>query len=154
MRFAIVVLVALAAFLGPNFVRASWQDDSAAVSEANAEPRLVAAMFRSSWCGACRILEPRIEDVREELGESADVDWVRFNFTWGQRDGVRDLAVEEGIETVYDQFAGGTGFLVLMDRETGQVFEIVTMRYGREEIREAVDRWMIVVDRIEAAEGV
>ena len=41
-----------------------------------------------------------------------------------------------------------------MDRETGQVFEIVTMRYGREEIREAVDRWMIVVDRIEAAEGV
>ncbi|WP_203292028.1 thioredoxin family protein [Maricaulis parjimensis] len=154
MRFAIVVLAAMAAFLGPNFVRASWQDDAAMMSETSSEPRLVAAMFRSSWCGACRILEPRIEDVREELGESADVDWVRFNFTWGQRDGVRDLAVEEGIEEVYDQFAGGTGFLVLMDRETGQVFEIVTMQYGRDEIREAVERWMLVVDRIEAGEEV
>ncbi len=154
MRFAIVVLVALAAFLGPNFVRASWQDDSTVAAEASGEPRLVAAMFRSSWCGACRILEPRIEDVREDLGETAAVDWVRFNFTWGERDSVRDLAVEEGIEDVYDQFAGGTGFLVLMDRETGQVFEIVTMQYGRAEIREAVERWMIVIERIEAGEEV
>ncbi|WP_300543068.1 hypothetical protein [Maricaulis sp.] len=146
MRLVLVVLVALAAFLGPNFVRASWDEPVSA-----GQPRLVAAMFRSSWCSACRILEPRVEDVREAFGE-APIGWVRFNFTWGERGGLRDLAVEEGIAPLYDRMDGRTGFLVLMDRETGQVFEIVTMDYGREQIREALERWLIVVERLESVE--
>jgi thiol-disulfide isomerase/thioredoxin len=109
-------------------------------------------MFRSSWCSACRILEPRVDDVRAEMPD-APIDWIRFNFTWGERDGLRDLAVAEGIAPLYDQFAGSTGFLVLMDRDSGQVFEIITMRYGREEIREALERWQIVVERLESVEG-
>lgn len=155
MRFAALILAALALFLAPNFVRAAW-DEPAATEPAGSgqaeQPRLVAAMFRSSWCSACRILEPRVDDVRAELAD-APIDWIRFNFTWGERDGLRDLAVAEGIEPLYDQFAGSTGFLVLMDRDSGQVFEIITMRYGRAEIREALERWQIVVERLESVEG-
>ena len=40
-----------------------------------------------------------------------------------------------------------------MDRDSGQVFEIITMRYGRAEIREALERWQIVVERLESVEG-
>lgn len=155
MRFAALILAALALFLGPNFVRAAW-DEPAATERAGfgqaEQPRLVAAMFRSSWCSACRILEPRVDDVRAEFAD-APIDWVRFNFTWGERDGLRELAIAEGIEPLYDQFAGSTGFLVLMDRDSGQVFEIITMRYGRAEIREALERWQIVVERLESVEG-
>lgn len=147
MRLIAAMLAGLALFLGPNFVRASW--DGAASAD---EPRLVAAMFRSSWCGACRVLEPRVDDVRAEF-DGAGIDWVRFNFTWGQRDGLRDLAAEEGITPLYDRLAGRTGFLVLMDRETGQVFEIVTMDYDRDQIREALERWLVVVERLESVEG-
>ena len=134
----------------PALARNDWNEPAAA-SPAG-EPRLVAAMFRSSWCSACRILEPRVDDVRAEF-DGADIDWVRFNFTWGERDALRGLAVEEGIEPLYDQLAGRTGFLVLMDRETGQVFEIVTMDYGRDQIREALDRWLVVTERLESVEG-
>jgi len=147
MRLIAAVLAGLALFLGPNFVRAAW--DEAAQAQ---EPRLVAAMFRSSWCGACRVLEPRVEDVREEMA-GEPIGWVRFNFTWGQRDALRGLAEEEGIAPLYDELAGRTGFLVLMDRETGQVFEIVTMDYDRTRIREALERWLVVVDRLESVEG-
>ena len=146
MRLIAAVLAGLALFLGPNFVRAAWDGAGPA-----GEPRLVAAMFRSSWCGACRVLEPRVDDVRDEY-DGAAIDWVRFNFTWGQRDGLRDLAVAEGIAPLYDELAGRTGFLVLMDRETGQVFEIVTMDYDRDRIREALDRWLVVTERLESVE--
>ena len=147
MRLIATMLAGLALFLAPNFVRASW--DGAAPAD---EPRLVAALFRSSWCGACRVLEPRVEDVREAMA-GEPVGWVRFNFTWGERDGLRDLAEAEGIAPLYDELAGRTGFLVLMDRETGQVFEIVTMDYDRARIREALERWLVVVERLESVVG-
>lgn len=155
MRLSLVAIAALALFLGPNFLRANWEAPAAAqAAEAQTEapPRLVAAMFRSSWCGACRVLEPRVEDVREDFG-AAPIGWVKFDFTLGRRDELRETAEAEGIAALYEDFAGRTGFLVLMDRETGQVFEIVTMRYGREEIRAALERWLVVTERLESVEG-
>ncbi|SDM52927.1 thioredoxin domain-containing protein [Maricaulis salignorans] len=140
MRTALVVLALMAVFLGPNFMRGDWAAQAEAIEE---RPRLVAAMFRSSWCGACRILEPRVDDVRPDY-EDAAIEFVRFDFTLGQRERVRDLAVEAGITELYDELVGRTGFLVLMDRETGTVFEIVTTNYDRDHIREAIDRWLSV----------
>ena len=155
MRFSLslIFLAALAVFMAPNFLRPAWDGAQAAQAvEAGTEtaerPRLVAAMFRSSWCGACRILEPRVDDVREELA-GEPIDWVRFNFTWGQRDGLRELAAEEGIADIYDRFAGGTGFLVFIDRESGEVLETVTMRYDRDDIRDAALRWLSVTRHLE-----
>lgn len=148
MRFYIILATALAVFFSPNFFRADWDHARAdAAVEETAEPRLVAAMFRSSWCSSCRILEPRIEDIRPDYEDSA-VEFIKFDFTLGRRGGLRERAEEEGIVDLFDQLEGRTGFLVLMDRETGQVFEIVTMAYDRDNIRAALDRWLGVVDRL------
>lgn len=143
MRTALIVLALLGAFLAPNFLRGDWAAQAETGQVEQERPRLVAAMFRSSWCGACRILEPRIDDVRPDF-EDAAVEFVRFDFTLGQRGSVRDLAVEAGITGIYDELAGRTGFMVLMDRETGTVFEIITTNYDRDHIREAIDRWLAV----------
>lgn len=148
MRFYLIFFATIALIFAPNFFRADWDQARAdAVVEAPAEPRLVAAMFRSSWCGSCRILEPRIEDIRAEY-DDATVDFIKFDFTLGRRSGLRERAEEEGILELYDQLEGRTGFLVLMDRETGQVFEIITIAYDRDNIRAALDRWLSVVDRL------
>ena len=140
MRTLFVVLALMGVFLGPNFLRGDWAAQAQIVEE---RPRLVAAMFRSSWCGACRILEPRIDDVRPDYTDAA-IEFIRFDFTMGQRGAVRELAVEADITELYDRLVGRTGFMVLMDRETGTVFEIVTTNYDREHIREAIDRWLSV----------
>jgi hypothetical protein len=63
------------------------------------------------------------------------------------------MAEAEGLLSIYDEAAGSTGFMLLIDRETGQVFEMITMDYGLTQIREALDRWLHVVERLEA-EGV
>jgi thiol-disulfide isomerase/thioredoxin len=152
MRTALIILALAAAFLAPNFLRSDWAAEAETAQAEQERPRLVAAMFRSSWCGACRILEPRIDDVRPDYAD-AGVEFVRFDFTLGQRQSVRDLAVEAGITELYDELVGRTGFMVLMDRDSGTVFEIVTTNYDREHIREALDRWLSVTTTETAAAG-
>lgn len=117
-----------------------------AESPAPDSPRLVAAVFRSAWCGQCRILDPRIEDVRREFA-GEPIGWVEFDFTLGARRGLRQRAEAEGIAEIYDRLAGRSGFLVLMDRQSGQVIEIVTARYGRPQIRDALERALAVIGR-------
>ena len=142
MRLSVIAIAALAVFMVPNFFRAEW--DTAAQAEAVDErPRLVAAMFRSSWCASCRIIEPRIEDVREDY-EDAAVEFIRFDCTLGRRGGLRERAEEAGISEVFLELEGRTGFMLLIDRETGQVFEAVTTAYDRDNIRAALDRWLAV----------
>jgi len=153
MRFSLIVLAALAIFFAPNFLRSDLIGGAQAAEEALEEqPRLVAATFRSSWCGACRVIEPRIEDVQEEY-EDAAIDFLRFDFTLGRRGGLRERAEAEGISELFDQLEGRTGFMVLMDRETGDVIEIVTMRYSRENIREALDRGLAFIRMAEQDEA-
>lgn len=147
MRLSLIIIAAMTVFFTPNFFRTSW--DSAEAEMVEERPRLVAALFRSSWCGACRIIEPRIEDVRADY-EGAAMEFVRFDFTLGRRENLRERAREAGIEDIYDQLEGRTGFLVLMDRDSGQVFEIITTNYNRENIAAAFDRWLAVTGRSES----
>jgi thiol-disulfide isomerase/thioredoxin len=150
-RVMLATLALVGIFLAPNFFRENWQAEAVAIEETQTgEPRLVAAMFRSSWCSSCRIIEPRIDDVKDEY-EDAAIDFIRFDFTLGQRGQLRERAIDEGIVDLYDQLVGRTGFMVLMDRETGTVFEIVTMAYDRQHIREALDRWIAVTTQEDAA---
>lgn len=144
MRLSVIVLAAIAVFMVPNFFRAEWSN-TAQAEAVDERPRLVAAMFRSSWCASCRIIEPRIEDVREDY-EDAAVEFIRFDFTLGRRGGLRERAEEAGISEVFLQLEGRTGFMLLIDRETGQVFEAVTTSYDRDNIRAALDRWLAVTD--------
>jgi thiol-disulfide isomerase/thioredoxin len=142
-RTALIVLALMGVFLGPNFFREAWAP-AAVAEEVEQRPRLVAALFRSSWCSSCRIIEPRINDVRADYRD-APVEFVRFDFTLGQRNALREKAIEAGIPDTYDRFMGRTGFMVLMDRDTETIFEIVTIQYGREHIAEALDRWISVM---------
>jgi len=150
MRISLIILGLLIAFMAPNFFRDNWQAQAEDIIEE--DPRLVAAMFRSSWCSACRIIEPRIDDVKEDY-ENRAVEFIRFDFTMGQRASLREKAEEEGIIDLYDRMVGRTGFMVLMDRETGTVIEIITMAYDRDRIRDALDRALAVTAMAEAEEA-
>ena len=107
--------------------------------ETDDEPRLVAATFRSNWCGPCHILEPKINSVKPHFA-SQPVEFVTFDFSWGQRRGVQERAMEEGLADLYDAYKGRTGFMMLVDRDTGDVFTMITMNQSEEQIYEAIER--------------
>ena len=139
MRNLLLVLVAVVALSAPAVARL---DDEAPA----ADPRLVAATFRSAWCGACRILEPRIDAV-EPWFSGRPVEFIEFDFTWGRRDGPREQAVAAGVAEIYDRHAGGTGYMLLIDREAGDVLAMITRRHGEADIAAAIERALAITER-------
>lgn len=120
---------------------AVWPGASRGVAEPSAQRTVVAAFFSSNFCTACRILDPRVADVLPEY-EGRPLDFVKFDQTLSliRSRGLRATAERHGIADVYDQLAGQTGFVALIDPRDQQVIEIVTIRYDRDHIREAFDR--------------
>ncbi|WP_306016779.1 thioredoxin domain-containing protein [Oceanicaulis sp. MMSF_3324] len=114
-----------------------------------APPRLVAALFRSNWCGPCKILEPRYERVISEYAD-APLDRVRFDSSFGRRDALADRAREAGIASAYDAASGRTGFVLLIDRETQDVLARITARYSEDDIAGALDYALDIIEDREA----
>ncbi|WP_440959399.1 thioredoxin domain-containing protein [Oceanicaulis sp. LC35] len=111
------------------------------------DPRLVAALFRSNWCGPCKILEPRYERVMAEYAQ-APLEQVRFDSSFGRRSALAERASEEGIRPAYDAVSDATGFVLLIDRDTGDVLARITMAYSEADIAGALDYALdLIADR-------
>lgn len=142
MRIAALVLPL---WLGVTAIAYAVQDASA--DTRTDEPRLVAALFRSNWCGPCKVLEPRYEAVMAEYAE-APLERVRFDSSFGRRGVLARRAREEGVSAVYEATAGATGFVLLIDRDTGDVLAHISMAYSDADIRGALDHALqVIADR-------
>jgi len=140
--FSLLLFTLLAALLSAS-APASAQGSS------DAEPRLVAALFRSNWCGPCKILEPRYEQVMAGYAE-APLEQVRFDSSYGRRGALAERASAEGIRSVYDATSGATGFVLLIDRDTQDVLARITVEYSEADIAGALDYALALIEDREA----
>jgi len=113
----------------------------ASPTEVSQEQPVIAAMFYSNWCGACQILDPRIEAVKPEFS-GHKVDFVKFDFSYALVRGkaIKTLAEEKGIANIYAKNKGRTGFMLLIDPATETVMDIVTIRDSKEAIAAKLQR--------------
>ena len=134
----IVSLAFLAAFgaAAALFVRTPATNAEAAY---NGKPEIVAATFASAWCSSCKVLKPKLAKVI--LGfKNEPVAFVEFDFTFGANDDIRAEAEEYGIETLYDEHKGATGFTVIVDYDTGEVLDTLTMNFSEDAMKSAIAR--------------
>lgn len=110
------------------------------------EPEIVAATFYATWCSPCRVLEPKLSDVIPEFADKP-VKFVKLDFTFGKRDEVEALAAREGLDDVYRQFGGASGFTLLVDQETGEVIDMLTMDHSSRAMRAAIAQAIAVASR-------
>ncbi|MEM8770501.1 MAG: thioredoxin domain-containing protein [Pseudomonadota bacterium] len=103
------------------------------------EPEIIAATFSSAWCSSCKILEPRLRDVAPEFADSP-VKFVKLDFTFGQRGEIEDQARAEGLEDIYPQYKGATGFTLLVDADTGEIVDSLTINHSPKAMRAAIAR--------------
>lgn len=101
------------------------------------EPEVIAATFSSAWCSTCKILEPRLKDVVPEFANQP-VKFVKLDFTFGQRGDVQELAEQEGLGEIYPQYKGATGFTLLVDAETGEIIDSLTINHSKQAMRAAI----------------
>jgi hypothetical protein len=107
------------------------------------EPQIVAATFASAWCSACKILKPRLAKAIPRLA-GEPVRFVEYDFTFGDRPETRGAAERDGIGPLYARLAGATGFTVLVDADTGEVIDTLTINHSAAAMEEAVRRAVAV----------
>lgn len=116
------------------------------------EPEVVAATFSSAWCSSCKILEPRLADVIPDF-KNKPVKFVKLDFTLGQRGEIEDQAEAEGLEDIYPRFKGATGFTLLVDTETGEIIDMLTISHSKSAMRAAIAQSIALASQHDAPTG-
>lgn len=88
--------------------------------QANAQDsQLYAVKLHADWCGGCKILEPELQAVREDL-DSSDVLFVTLDLTnESSSHQAAQMANVLGLSDFYKSNEGKTGFVILVDANTG-----------------------------------
>ncbi len=114
------------------------------------EPEIIAATFESAWCSACKILKPRLAQVIPDFADKP-VKFVSLDFTFGQRGDIARQAEEEGLTGIYPRFKGATGFTLLVDRDTGEIIDSLTVSHSKEAMRAAIAQAIAIAGQSDAA---
>lgn len=108
-------------------------------------PELVAATFSSAWCPPCRILKPRLAKALPAF-RNAPVKFVDYDFTFGEIEKLRKEAAADGLGAAFDRYSKATGFTLLVDAETGEVIDILTIDYSAKAMRASIERALAVAE--------
>ena len=117
-------------FIALPFVSHGEEDSS------SAKPAVYGVLFYADWCGSCKALDPKITQAREEAKlDTQDILFVTLDLT----DEIAKhqsalMAATLGITDVYEANAGKTGFMLLLDADSGQKLAQVTKKYESAEI--------------------
>ncbi len=143
-RSWLIYLAIFAALTVPPWLRAQHSqaaENTPVLAAASQEQPVIAAMFYSNWCGACQILDPKIEAVKPDFA-GHKVDFVKFDFSYALMRGkaLQKLADEKGLDDIYTKNKGRTGFMLLIDPASEQILDIITMRDSKASIAAKLQR--------------
>ena len=102
------------------------------------EPQLIAATFNSQWCSACKILKPRLLKVIPSFA-GLPVKFVEYDLSFGPGT-AREIAEADGLASVFDRFSKATGYTLLIDADTGEIIDMLTIRHDAGAMRVAIAR--------------
>lgn len=101
-----------------------------------AKPAVYGVLFYADWCGSCKTLDPKITQARKEANlDTQDVLFITLDLT----DEIAKhqsalMAATLGISDVFEANAGKTGFMLLLDADTGEKLAQLTKKYEPAEI--------------------
>ncbi len=96
--------------------------------DSTAKPAVYGVLFYADWCGSCKALDPKITQAREEAElDTQDVLFVTLDLTDEvTKHQAAMMASTLGISDVYESNAGKTGFMLLLNAESGEKFSQLT----------------------------
>ena len=129
----ILSLLTLAVFA---FAPTAHADEHA---EKMAKPATQVVAFHADWCGSCQILGPKVEGAMNALDAEtkAKLTKVKFDFTDdATKAATKELAQANGLEAMLPTGEGKppTGFVKIIDTETGAVLAKITKTMSEAEI--------------------
>ncbi|MCF6294029.1 MAG: thioredoxin domain-containing protein [Robiginitomaculum sp.] len=145
LKFAVILFVSFVVFsISGNVIAApERQLEQEQVKIVKADQPLLAVMFYSNWCGACLILDPKIEMVKPVF-KDRPVDFVKFDFSFALVRGkaLQALADEKNLSEIYQNNKGKTGFMLLVNPVSAQVLDVITMNDSANDIAIKLDHYL------------
>jgi len=111
--------------------------DKTAMEKKMEAPATTAVQFHADWCGGCKILGPKMEEVMNGLDAETKEKFafVKFDFTDDEsKAATKALADEKGISDLYPSGKPPTGAIKLIDNATGAVLAKIHYKMSVEEI--------------------
>ena len=94
--------------------------------------------LHARWCAVCALTKPAWSEI--ERAYSARVNLVVFDFTNGTAtDASRNEAKRIGLDTFFEEYAGWTGAIAVLDGRTKKVVTVGEGRRSIAEYRAAID---------------
>lgn len=135
--FTIAMVIAIAGFATFNGVGFFSKTASESEYVYDGKPEIVAATFSSAWCSACKILEPKLAKVVPDFANKP-VKFVKLDFSMGQGSGPAKVAEDNNFTSVYEKYKGSTGHTLLLDAETGEIIDQLTVKLSSDEMKQAL----------------
>jgi len=134
MKFLKIILSTLVLF-------AITQIDTTEAQESQATdiPEIVVITMHADWCGTCKELNPKVDNVKSEFEDK--VLFTKFDFTdESTTKQTRLMANWIGIGDVFVQSEnrGATGYIILLDGNTFEEVGRITNEKNEGEIRETI----------------
>ncbi len=120
----------------PRFFLALPFASHSEAASATAKPAVYGVIMYADWCGSCKALDPKITQARKDANlDTQEKLFVTLDLT----DDVAKhqsamMAATLGITDAYEANAGKTGFMLLLDANSGQKLAQVTNKYKPTEI--------------------
>jgi len=137
---AAVLLTGSWASLAPARAEAS----SAEQDEAQTSARVIAVKFHADWCGYCKAMGDVFQEMQAKFDQQP-VLWVTLDHTReNDRKQSEYLAHAMGMQEIWSEHGGKTGFILLVNGKTGEVMDRLGHELSLKEmgakLAEAVDK--------------
>ena len=101
-----------------------------------AKPVVYGVFFYAEWCGSCKTLEPKVAQAREEAElDNQDILFITLDLTDdATKHQASMMAATLGINHVYENNAGKTGFMLLLNAENGEKLAQLTKKMEPDDI--------------------
>jgi len=98
------------------------------------EISVIGVKMDAEWCGKCQAMNPKLDNVMPEFKDDGIL-FVKFNMTdefTTKQAGL--LAERMNLKSLFDDHKGSTGYMVLLDADSGEVLDTLQSELTEEEL--------------------
>lgn len=111
---------------------------AAAAHAQSAKPKVLGVLFYADWCASCKKLDPKIEAIKTDFADKPIL-FTRVDFTNDYTKLQSDLlAAALNLGPSYAEQGRKTGFMLLLDAETGQPLGRLTSGQNEAELKQSI----------------
>jgi hypothetical protein len=108
--------------------------------ESDKGPEVLALKFHADWCGYCQEMGPAFKNLARKHDTAPVLFHVLDHTEESDKRQARYMAHALGLEEVWAERGGSTGFILLVDAETGEVLDELTHDQGFKEMSRALQK--------------